>query len=555
MLDRLKKLNMKITPYKNDKVLYSFYDTNGQLLYQIEGNIPVSLKQTSDVGKYLYIKLNGSDFSKDGFQQRWVEIVLPYLTQLYNSSLQKDEEKEQKRQYEATKSKEEIIKEGEKVYNTIKVPLLYVKELADWLSAGETRNILYAFLCYVSQVVFKSGINVIIIGDAASGKNHIEEVGMGFIPEIYIIMEKNVTAAVIFRRSEQSPDFYDAKIVRYGDLGGTNDKEMMEASINLMKELQTEHYLNRPTNFPGGEGSGWHIQDLELIGTPAICFTTVPNAVIDSQVMSRGVSLMPRTDNQDEFFKRQGILGFNGKSKEYLDTVIREGVSNINNFVEYIKTIYDNIIFVNPYYESLKKLLEHSSFYKRDYRKYEVLLCTVAALQPDRIIEYKGKKFVNITMNDILLFTEIIHDYLDIATANVSKGAMNVLIEFNNIIQNQMYNFNEGFRDEGETLTKDEFLKKTTLNYNKSSITTYFSELLQMGYLETTDEKLGLKSVYKLSDKGLEFEQVNSIITQPTYQYEQLDAELIDIFIEKDKGENIKLFNGEYKYFKKPEWK
>lgn len=50
--------------------------------------------------------------------------------------------------------------------------------------------------------------------------------------------------------------FYDGKIVNYGDMGGTNDHEFMEVSKNLMKELQSDGFLNKPLNIPDGEVGG-----------------------------------------------------------------------------------------------------------------------------------------------------------------------------------------------------------------------------------------------------------------------------------------------------------
>lgn len=37
-------------------------------------------------------------------------------------------------------------------------------------------------------------------------------------------------------------------------MGGANDHEFMEESKNLMKELQSDGFLNKPLNIPDGEG-------------------------------------------------------------------------------------------------------------------------------------------------------------------------------------------------------------------------------------------------------------------------------------------------------------
>lgn len=103
--------------------------------------------------------------------------------------------------------------------------------------------------------------------------------------------------------------FYDGKIVNYGDMGGTNDHEFMEVSKNLMKELQSDGFLNKPLNIPDGEG-GWEVKDLKLEGRPCLTYTTVPNHDFDEQEMSRSIFITPRMDNKEIFNRRNRLLEF-----------------------------------------------------------------------------------------------------------------------------------------------------------------------------------------------------------------------------------------------------
>lgn len=65
-------------------------------------------------------------------------------------------------------------------------------------------------------------------------------------------------------------------------MGGSNDHEFMEESKNLMKELQSDGFLNKPLNISDGEG-GWDVKDLELVGRPCLTYTTVPNHYFDDR--------------------------------------------------------------------------------------------------------------------------------------------------------------------------------------------------------------------------------------------------------------------------------
>ena len=126
-----------------------------------------------------------------------------------------------------------------------------------------------------------------------------------------IVNEKKITEAALFNRAKKDKYFYDGKIVNYGDMGGNNDHDFMEESKNLMKELQSDGFLNKPLNIPDGEG-GWEVKDLELAGRPCLTYTTVPNHIFDEQEMSRSIFITPRMDNQKIFNRRKSALFRNG---------------------------------------------------------------------------------------------------------------------------------------------------------------------------------------------------------------------------------------------------
>lgn len=547
-------LNLKITEHGKDKLKYIFITDTGQIEKQMIGPTPLTLNKRHDVMKYITAK-NGLDDYKDSIRNDKIEnILIPNLRAEYEHLLREKEEQIKNDEQIKKQSIQVQLQNGKQFYEKMDNNLLfYIKELCDWLSAGETKNIIYAFLAYFSQVCFKSGINVIPVGDASSGKNHIEEVSLSFIPEDHIIMEKGISAAAIFRRAEQDPYFYDGKIVRYGDMGGNKDVEFMEDSINLMKELESESYLNKPLNV-NSEGAGWTVKDLELHGTPSITYTTVPGEMIDPQILSRGITITPRVDNQQEFFAMQRVLGFNGVSKDYVDENILPNVEKVKQTILYIMSLFgdENIVFLNPYAKSLELLLQDSAFYKRDYNKYLVLISAIAALDNDRIIEYNNKKYIPIIAEDIMLLESIIDDYIEIVQANLRKGSMIVLNELRELHDN--FEREYVFDEDSFMITKEEFRSLTDLNYSKQSISSYFTELVEIGYLEVTDVKKGTKNNYSLTDKGRKCAGVNNIISEPYWDETELPAELICLCKDKDIVSNYNLYDDNYIYFKKPKW-
>lgn len=90
--------------------------------------------------------------------------------------------------------------------------------IVEWFTAGERNNILYAFTVYAGQVILKNPVSVICLGEASSGKSHIQETALRLIPERFIVNEKKITEAALFNRAKKDRYFYDGKIVNYGDM-------------------------------------------------------------------------------------------------------------------------------------------------------------------------------------------------------------------------------------------------------------------------------------------------------------------------------------------------
>lgn len=103
-------------------------------------------------------------------------------------------------------------------------------------------------LPYAGQVILKNPVSMICLGEASSGKSHIQETALRLIPERFIVNEKKITEAALFNRAKKDRYFYGDKIVNYGDMGSANDHEFMEESKNLMKELQSDGFLIKQLN-------------------------------------------------------------------------------------------------------------------------------------------------------------------------------------------------------------------------------------------------------------------------------------------------------------------
>ena len=391
------------------------------------------------------------------------------------------------------------IDNAEEKLKSLDSPLLYIGSVIEWLTAGERNNILLCFLAYCSQVILKNPISVIALGEAGSGKSHIEEVALSLIPKEFVVNEKNITANALFRRAEQDVYFYDGKIVNYGDMGGSNDQNYMEESKNLMKELQSEGYLCKPLSEQ--VDGDWNVKELELIGKPCLTYTTVPNYQFDEQELSRSIFITPRTDNKKEFNKRNTSLEFQGKSYHYLQKMIKEA-EQVPYMVYVLRNIMENVTIINPYIQIVIGFLHNSKYYKRDFPKYNTLLKVITVMNYFHKTVYEkedGKKVIYTSIVDVQLFLSLLENYRLSISENLSPKAteiLKLLVELNTPQPNE---------DGQPTLTANrlwtitEFMEETHIDIEKRSIQTYFSELNKKGFIRIVETK-GRANVYELTE-------------------------------------------------------
>lgn len=162
-------------------------------------------------------------------------------------------------------------------------------------------------------------------------------------------------------------------------MGGTNDHEFMEVSKNLMKELQSDGFLNKLLNIPDGEG-GWEVKDLKLEGRPCLTYTTVPNHDFDEQEMSRSIFITPRMDNKEIFNRRNRLLEFkHGRIYNTLKKYENEA-EMVPYMLLHLKEVFEDISIINPYVYFIIDFLKNSAFYKRDFDKFNGILKTITVL-------------------------------------------------------------------------------------------------------------------------------------------------------------------------------
>ena len=525
---------VKVEPAPKNQTRYTFYKNKTEIK-RILGKQPIELNTQSQVWKQIQECIDPNDnFKKDKLKKIIDNEIIQILQNYYETIIITNQELEAEELREKQVSLKNKVNDAEEKLKSLDNPLLWIGSIIEWLTAGERNNILLCFLAYCSQVILRNPISVIALGEAGSGKSHIEEVALSLIPKEFIVNEKNITANALFRRAEEDVYFYDGKIVNYGDMGGSNDQNYMEESKNLMKELQSEGYLCKPLS-DNVEGE-WSVKELELIGKPCLTYTTVPNYQFDEQELSRSIFITPRTDNKREFNKRNISLEFKGKSYNYMLKMVK-AAEQVPYMVYVLRNLMEEIEIINPYVQIVINFLNNSKYYKRDYPKYNNLLkvITVMNYYHKTVYEFDGRRVIYTSIEDVQLFLSLLDNYRLSISENLSPKATDIL--------KLLIELNDAPKSDGEQPTLDvnrlwtisEFMDETHIDIEKRSLQTYFSELNKKGFIRIVETK-GRANVYEITDNfnpvTIEEKLTLDDNVKETIAYEYDDDNLLNILKE-----------------------
>lgn len=411
----------------------------------------------------------------------------------------------------------------EDAHNILKLkdqPLIYIGSLVSWQTAGERNNIMLTFLAYASQVVLKNPISVIGLGEGGSGKTHIQDVAMNLLPSEFIIHEKSITDSAMFRRAEKDEYFYDGKIVNYGDLGGRNSQDFVMEAKNLLKELQSDGFINKPLLMQTNDG--WDLKDLTLKGYPALTYTTVPGFQFDDQEMSRSIFITPRMDNKRVFNSMKTVMelkyGYTYKQFKYYQNEI----SKVKYMVYLLREKLEKLTIINPYTESVINFLSESEYFKRDFDKYNGIMKTITAFNGFNRPTYElhGETILFTNLKDIQLFISVLAQYHESINVNISPKSAEILDDIRANIDEWMEkeeSFETGF-------TIKEYMELTKLKLDLRSYQSYFKELNNSGFIKVVDNR-GRANVYGLTGK-VTSDKLNDLLSLSDRQKNLIRSEM-----------------------------
>ena len=480
------------------KIQYQITDSEKNLISNVKSGLPASMSNRSQVMKDIKNcitngrKVSGVDQELNKIKTRMQKLVSELQGEAEYLAIQEQQEQE----LEIRKK----VHEAENLLKSLDNPLLYIGSIIDWLTAGERINTLICFTAGCSQIILRKPISVIGYGESSSGKTYIESVALSLLPSDFIVFEKQASPAAIFNRARNDEYFYDGKIVMYGDMGGQNDRENSQESLDLMKELQSDGELTKPVSVKD-DSNKWSTEELILKGFPALWYTTVP-VDIDNQELSRAIVFTPRTDNREIFNKRGKALSFKRGRTHNLFLEVKMKSEIIPYMVKHLRDVMEDYIVINPFFDIISGMLEQSKFFKRDTEKYISLLETITVINFYQNEKYEfedGQKAVLTSKDDVQLLLSMLEPYMHSIAVNIKpKSAEIYQILLANIDDWKLYKGSEEYEfDIGITIR--EYFEKPVNDIPMSSLRRYFSDLYQAGLLSIvgTQERANMYDVVK----------------------------------------------------------
>ena len=172
------------------------------------------------------------------------------------------------------------------------------------------------------------------------------------------------------------------KIFYLGDLGGVKDDQNTIDTRDILKELNTDGYVERGLNIEG------EAIDESVKGYPAIVYSTVEEDIINDQEKSRSTIINPGNVDPDKLTLFNAVHESPGEDIHLLEQ-IREDVESVRGLTWYLmQTIQDYELF-NPYMFNVSEFLAEMEDFNRKIKEFNKTLFVVSLLNQPFILEHE----------------------------------------------------------------------------------------------------------------------------------------------------------------------
>lgn len=366
---------------------YAYYirkETDGEWERLLHRSSPTELTKQTSVGKKIYTLL-GTRGWDTGIEEVLVERKNKYFIDLMQR-LENSLAEEEKINNLPAREKPDVRDKYRNLYASYKTKrdrygytdLQFVAQICQGLGVGISDIILKVYISYLLTVLKIKATNVIAIGSQSSGKSFSIESALKMIPSEYVVNGVHTEAYFFGKFNGMNLDRF---IFYLGDLGGAKDDEKTIVTRDILKQLNTDGYIERGIA-PDSEPREEFVE-----GNPAIVYSTVEEAIINEQEKSRSNIVKPPNIALDKLTIFNAFHDSPGQDIKIIEE-IESDVESVKGLTwELMETIEGYEIF-NPYMFCVTDFLQNMDDFNRKIKEFNKILLVVSLLNNPVILQH-----------------------------------------------------------------------------------------------------------------------------------------------------------------------
>lgn len=347
---------------------------------------PLELTKQSEIGKAIYTPLRNKGYTavNDDERNRKRDKDFRYILGRLDNELKNDELREAEEQQEAEAEQTEkyieaysrfITKKEEYGYTTLQ----YLGQICQGAGVGLAENVLKVYVSLLLTVLGVKATNIIAIGKQSSGKTHSLERGIEMIPSEYVVRGVHTKAYFFTKFNGQD---VSRKVFYLGDLGGVKDDQNTIDTRDILKELNTDGYVERGISIDGEAHDEW------VKGYPAIVYSTVEEDIVNDQEKSRSTIITPQSVDQDKLTLFNSVHESPGEDIRLLER-IDEDVKSVQGLTWYLMENIKEYELFNPYMFNVSEFLAEMEDFNRKIKEFDKTLFIVSLLNNPFVLEHQ----------------------------------------------------------------------------------------------------------------------------------------------------------------------
>lgn len=378
--------------FSSDKQVTSFSKQNSgkKVIQYLEKKI-----RHDDVLELMRQDESSLGMSSDDYKQEYIQRILSELENLRSNLCGNFKETETQARDELNEIKEieQLIQMGRKYPVLFQqfsqrcdelgfTPLEFITKVTDGLGVGLGIEVLRAFFGFLQTYLGYKGTNVIAIGSQATGKSHIIETALRFIPQERV--HYGVKSVAYFFRKYNHMDL-TGHIFAIGDLGGEKDNEETIRMRDLLKQLSTDGYVERGVV----DNTNDNVAEEQWVkGYPCLCYTTANESIINDQEKSRSIIITPPYVDPSDLMTFKAIMSNQGSYASEIEQVNKD-VESIQGLVHYLANEKTEVDIFNVYMYDIVEYIGMIDDFNRKVDEFNSILKLSCTLNNGKVVYHE----------------------------------------------------------------------------------------------------------------------------------------------------------------------